>query len=104
MTTLTGRPYGKIRIGTGNVTNTASVISIVPMIRERSSLRIHWGDTYSGVFAKSNKETGATRQKSDVELDDERWALQFAGSRDVLEDLIDEITEEYNSGRTIPIG
>ncbi len=35
--------------------------------------------------------------------DASQWDAQFAASKDVLEELFDEATEEYKVGRAIPI-
>ena len=36
--------------------------------------------------------------------DTQGWDAQFAASKDILEELFDEAMEEYQQGRTIPIG
>jgi len=41
-------------------------------------------------------ETAVTR-------DELVWDAQFAASRDVLEDLYDEITADHEAGRTTPV-
>ena len=38
-----------------------------------------------------------------VSRDEQAWDAQFAGSRDVLEELHDEITADHEAGRTVPI-
>jgi len=35
--------------------------------------------------------------------DTQQWDAQFAASKDILEDLFDEATEDFQAGRTVPI-
>ena len=53
----------------------------------------------------SKKTQGTTAESSDaaVSRDEQAWDVQFAGSRDVLEELYDEITADHEAGRTVPI-
>ena len=39
----------------------------------------------------------------DTIRDNRQWDAKFARTKDVLEELYDEATEEYSAGKTIPI-
>ncbi len=55
--------------------------------------------TVTGRNEKPVTESG----ENAVALDEQVWDAQFAGSRDVLEELFDEITADHEAGRTAPI-